>query len=69
MFEFNADDTRDLMRYLAEHLDPNNENVVGYNNKKCWPRDACMCLMKHDDNLGWLLFGISRNVYQYPQIF
>ena len=23
-------------RYLTEQPDPNNENVVGYNNKKCW---------------------------------
>lgn len=32
--------------------DPNNENVVGYSRKKCWPRDARMRLMKHDVNLG-----------------
>ena len=36
--------------------DPNNENVVGYNNKKCWPRDARMRLMKHDVNLGRAAF-------------
>ena len=39
-------------RYLTEQPDPNNENVVGYNNKKCWPRDQRMRLMKHDVNLG-----------------
>ena len=52
LFRFTADEARDLIqRYLTEHPDPNNENVVGYNNKKCWPRDARMRLMKHDVNL------------------
>ena len=46
-FRFTADEARDLIqRYLTEHPDPNNENIVGYNNKKCWPRDARMRLMK-----------------------
>ena len=49
---FPAEDARDLIqRYLTEHPDPNNENIVGYNNRKCWPRDARMRLMKHDVNL------------------
>lgn len=49
---FTAEEARDLIqRYLTEHPDPNNENIVGYNNKKCWPRDARMRLMKHDVNL------------------
>ena len=49
---FSAEEARDLIqRYLTEHPDPNNENIVGYNNKKCWPRDARMRLMKHDVNL------------------
>ena len=56
-FRFSADDSRDLIqRYLTEHPDPNNENIVGYNNKKCWPRDARMRLMKHDVNLGRAVF-------------
>lgn len=51
-FRFSAEEARDLIqRYLTEHPDPNNENIVGYNNKKCWPRDARMRLMKHDVNL------------------
>lgn len=59
---FDADETRDLIqRYLAEHPDPNNENVVGYNNKKCWPRDARMRLMKHDVNLGRAAFWDIKN--------
>jgi hypothetical protein len=57
IFRFNAEETRDLIqRYLTEHPDPNNENIVGYNNKKCWPRDARMRLMKHDVNLGRAVF-------------
>jgi len=53
MFRFNAEESRDLIqRYLSAHPDPNNENLVGYNNKKCWPRDCRMRLVKHDVNLG-----------------
>jgi pre-mRNA-processing factor 8 len=36
--------------------DPNNENIVGYNNKKIWPADSRMRLMKHDVNLGRAVF-------------
>jgi pre-mRNA-processing factor 8 len=51
LFKFTHEEARDLIqRYLTEHPDPNNENMVGYNNKKCWPRDARMRLMKHDGN-------------------
>ena len=49
------------LRYLTEHPDPNNENIVGYNNKKCWPRDARMRLMKHDVNLGRAVFWDIKN--------
>ena len=39
LIRFTAEEARDLIqRYLTEHPDPNNENIVGYNNKKCWPR-------------------------------
>lgn len=35
LFRFSAEEARDLIqRYLTEHPDPNNENIVGYNNKK-----------------------------------
>ena len=52
IYRFTAEEARDLIqRYLTEHPDPNNENIVGYNNKKCWPRDSRMRLMKHDVNL------------------
>ena len=34
---------------------------MGYNNKKCWPRDARMRLMKHDVNLGRAVFWDLKN--------
>ncbi|KAF3904469.1 hypothetical protein AA313_de0200945 [Arthrobotrys entomopaga] len=60
LFRFSADEARDLIqRFLTEQPDPNFENVIGYKNKKCWPRDSRMRLMRHDVNLGkatwWLL--------------
>ncbi|XP_055343640.1 pre-mRNA-processing-splicing factor 8 [Paramacrobiotus metropolitanus] len=62
LFRFSADEARDLIqRYLTEHPDPNNENIVGYNNKKCWPRDSRMRLMKHDVNLGRAVFWDIKN--------
>ncbi|XP_010430014.1 PREDICTED: pre-mRNA-processing-splicing factor 8A-like isoform X1 [Camelina sativa] len=62
MFKFTHEEARDLIqRYLTEHPDPNNENMVGYNNKKCWPRDARMRLMKHDVNLGRSVFWDMKN--------
>ena len=62
LLKFDQDESRDLIqRYLTEHPDPNNENIVGYNNKKCWPRDARMRLMKHDVNLGRAVFWDIKN--------
>jgi pre-mRNA-processing factor 8 len=62
LFRFTAEEAKDLIqRYLTEHPDPNNENLVGYNNKKCWPRDARMRLMKHDVNLGRAVFWDIKN--------
>ena len=62
LLRFDSEDARDLIqRYLTEHPDPNNENVVGYNNKKCWPRDQRMRLMKHDVNLGRATFWDVKN--------
>ena len=62
LFRFTAEEAKDLIqRYLTEHPDPNNENIVGYNNKKCWPRDARMRLMKHDVNLGRAVFWDMKN--------
>jgi pre-mRNA-processing factor 8 len=62
LLRFDSDEAKDLIqRYLTEHPDPNNENVVGYNNKKCWPRDQRMRLMKHDVNLGRAVFWDIKN--------
>jgi len=62
LLRFTGDEARELIqRYLTENPDPNNENVVGYNNKRCWPRDARMRLMKHDVNLGRASFWNLRN--------
>lgn len=62
LLRFTADESKDLIqRFLSENPDPNNENVVGYNNKKCWPRDARMRLMKHDVNLGRATFWDLKN--------
>eukprot|EP00981_Chlorochromonas_danica_P006074 scaffold1268_cov174-Ochromonas_danica.AAC.8 len=62
ILKFDAEDSKEIIqRYLTEHPDPNNENVVGYNNKKCWPRDQRMRLMKHDVNLGRAAFWDIKN--------
>jgi len=62
VFRFKPDEARDLIqRYLTENPDPNNENVVGYNNKKCWPKDCRMRLYKHDVNLGRAVFWEIKN--------
>ena len=61
-FRFTADEARELIqRFLTEHPDPNNENLVGYHKKKCWPRDCRMRLMKHDVNLGRAVFWDIKN--------
>ncbi|EFC49814.1 splicing factor Prp8 [Naegleria gruberi] len=62
LFKFTHEEARELIqKYLTEHPDPNNENIVGYNNKKCWPRDGRMRLMKHDVNLGRAVFWEITN--------
>ena len=59
---FSADESRDLIqRFLTEQPDPNFENVIGYRNKKCWPRDSRMRLMRHDVNLGRAVFWNLKN--------
>lgn len=61
-FRFSADESRDLIqRFLTEQPDPNFENVIGYRNKKCWPRDSRMRLMRHDVNLGRAVFWDLQN--------
>ncbi|KAF2458304.1 pre-mRNA processing splicing factor 8 [Lineolata rhizophorae] len=61
-FRFTAEESRDLIqRFLTEQPDPNFENVIGYRNKKCWPRDSRMRLMRHDVNLGRAVFWDMKN--------
>ncbi|KAL9088513.1 MAG: hypothetical protein Q9159_003079 [Coniocarpon cinnabarinum] len=61
-FRFSADESKDLIqRFLTEQPDPNFENVIGYHNKKCWPRDSRMRLMRHDVNLGRATFWQLKN--------
>merc|ERR1719207_255576 len=62
LFRFTREESREIIqRYLSENPDPNNENIVGYNNKKCWPRDCRMRRMKHDVNLGRAVFWEVQN--------
>lgn len=42
--------------YLGQNPDPNFENAVGYGNKRCWPRDQRMRLVRRDVNLGRAVF-------------
>lgn len=57
LFRFEESEADTLVEdYLAENPDPNFINAVGYNNKKCWPRDARMRLMRQDVNLGRAVF-------------
>lgn len=56
-FRFTADESSELVQeYLRENPDPNFENVIGYNNRRCWPRDARMRLLRPDVNLGRAVF-------------
>ena len=62
VFRFSREEAKELVqRYLTENPDPHNENLVNYPNKKCWPRDARMRLMKFDVNLGKAVFWEMRN--------
>ncbi|PWN42662.1 putative PRP8-U5 snRNP protein, pre-mRNA splicing factor [Ceraceosorus guamensis] len=62
LLRFDADESRDLIqRFLSANPDPNNTNLIGYNNRKCWPRDCRMRLIKHDVNLGRAVFWDIKN--------
>ena len=63
LFRFTTDEARDLIqRYLSANPDPTN-NVIGYNNKRCWPRDCHMRLIKHDVNLDPAVFwNVGQNL-------
>lgn len=56
-FRFEKEDADDLIQdFLAENPDPNFEHIVGYNNRRCWPRDSRMKLIRHDVHLGRACF-------------
>ncbi|KAM3159448.1 MPN domain-containing protein [Lachancea thermotolerans] len=62
LFHFEEQDSEALvLDFLSENPDPNFENAVGYNNKKCWPKDARMRLMRPDVNLGRAVFWEISN--------
>lgn len=62
VYKFTHEESKELIqRFLTEHPDPNNENIVGYNNKKCWPRDSRMRLIRADVNLGRAVFWDIQN--------
>ncbi len=57
LFRFSAEESRDLiLRYLSANPDLRNNNVIGYNNKCCWPMDCRMRLIKYNVNLGRAVF-------------
>lgn len=51
----------ELGSFLANNTLYSNENIIGYNNKRCWPRDCRMRLIKHDVNLGRATFWDIKN--------
>lgn len=56
-FRFDDENAQDLVQaFLSENPDPNFENIIGYNNRRCWPRDSRMRLMRQDVNLGRAVF-------------
>jgi pre-mRNA-processing factor 8 len=62
VFKFSRHEAKELVqRYLSENPDPHNENLINYKNKKCWPRDSRMRLMKFDVNLGKAVFWEMKN--------
>lgn len=61
-YRYDEEDSRDLIqRYLTANPDPNFEDVIGYKNKKCWPKDSRMRLMRHDVHLGRAVFWNLKN--------
>ena len=62
LYRFSPDQGRDLtIRFLKRHPDPVSQGVLGYPNRRCWPRDCRMRLMKNDVNLGRALFWQLAN--------
>lgn len=63
-FRFSQEDSHELIEdYLSEYPDPNFEQIVGYNNRRCWPRDSRMKLTRHDVHLGRACFWeVARRI-------
>lgn len=62
LLRFTHEEARELIqKYLTENPDPSNTNIVGYKNRKCWPRDQRMRLLKFDCNLGRAVFWDIKN--------
>ncbi|EAY02411.1 pre-mRNA processing 8 protein homolog PRP8 [Trichomonas vaginalis G3] len=61
LYKFNAEQARDLIRDYCDVNSNNNDEMLGYNNKTCWPKDARMRLIKHDVNLGRAVFWDLQN--------
>ena len=62
VFKFNKDEADSLIHdYNLENPDPHSNHLIGYNNKKCWPKDQRMRLMKYDVNLARSAFWEIKN--------
>lgn len=62
LYKFTKDQADDLIKeFLTQNPDPNDENMVNYHNKMCWPRDARMRMVRHDVNLGRAVFWLLKD--------
>ena len=69
-----------FQRHLSADPDPTNNNDIRYNDKRCWPRDCDMRLIKHDVNPGlaliwnmkqcvlWSLFSLTTIAQAFLRI-
>jgi hypothetical protein len=62
VIKFDEGEANELVQaFLTENPDPNNAAMAGYTNKKMWPRDCRMRLMRNDVNLGRAVFWDIKN--------
>lgn len=62
LLRFDKNDSQELVqRYLIENPDPDNENILKFHSKKCWPKDCRMRLMRFDVNLARSAFWEINN--------
>ena len=53
VLKLNQEEQRNaIQRFLTDNPDPAAHHILAYGNKRCWPRDCRMRLLKHDVNLG-----------------